>query len=242
MPGLAFEHGTLGSIAATVAWPLSFKSAVALQLSDIDLVFRLDRAPATAPPRDPDPPTDLADSILSVAVAESFVREELHAEQDESIADLGLPGAFSQPSTGDELGTGERKDEEVTMIAGIIERLLARLSVRVDSVRVRVRLPDGAVLELRVEGVKYSDVSPGEDGEAIRDVTLAGFEVFAVLPGQGAEAAHAARESSSGGESTTDSDSSDDLSPEQQMYMSQSIADLRTSTASLADSDRKSVV
>ncbi|KAL8277733.1 hypothetical protein RQP46_009855 [Phenoliferia psychrophenolica] len=289
VPGLSFSHGTVGSIAANVTWPLSFSSAVAIQLDDIELVFVLapeepkdddeyedDDAhsdvspsvsglPTSTSSTTDDNETDLGDSVLSLSVAESFIREqhfnppdlELESEEaggadseDHSIADLGLPGAFSsQPrshhrtspssSSSNPQSSDGTQVEQITMVASLIERLLARLSVQVARVQVRVLLPDGAQLELSIKGVNYSDVRPGEAGEALRDVTVTDFEIYTVLPPAPSRPPSPSPllVDSDSDDSDSDSEDDEDLSPEQEMFMSQSIADLRDSRASLADSD-----
>ncbi|KAK4696539.1 hypothetical protein P7C70_g8361, partial [Phenoliferia sp. Uapishka_3] len=264
LPGLTFSHGTLGSIAANVSWPLSFSSAVDINLDDIELVFRLEpsipqSSPTTSFESRPNLPSgsssssiptsdDLSDSILSISVAESFVREELHHgpdPADDSISDLGLPGGFwnTNPGAGgssEDAVTGEKKEEEVTMVAGLIERLLARLGVKVNRVRLRILLEDGAEFELSLDGIEYSQGTIGEKGEAIRSVIVTNFEVFSTLrlPSPSRHSSPTSSHPSSSDEESTEDEetSSEDLSPEQEMYMSQSIADLRDSTASISSS------
>ncbi|GAA5939457.1 hypothetical protein JCM1841_000108 [Sporobolomyces salmonicolor] len=126
----------------------------------------------------------LNESILSLAVAQDFISHELTSDEDAelraslhlspslSAADVSLPGAFG----GAQAEEHEEQAEvvETTMLAAVIERILARLGVTVAGVTVRVVWSDEGApgreneLELRIDEASYQgDASADEDhGEA----------------------------------------------------------------------------
>ncbi|GAA5878303.1 hypothetical protein JCM1840_002374 [Sporobolomyces johnsonii] len=128
----------------------------------------------------------LDESILSLAVAHDFISHELTSAEDAelraslhlspsvSAADFSLPGAFG----GAKADEHEEQAEvvETTMLAGVIDRILARLSVRVSGVRVRVVWSEEGAetreneLELRIDEAEYQgDASPLPSSEGASD-------------------------------------------------------------------------
>ncbi|GAA5949417.1 hypothetical protein JCM21900_004056 [Sporobolomyces salmonicolor] len=122
----------------------------------------------------------LNESILSLAVAQDFISHELTSDEDAelraslhlspsvSAADVSLPGAFG----GAQAEEHEEQAEvvETTMLAAVIERILARLGVTVAGVTVRVVWSDEGApgteneLELRIDEASYQgDASADED-------------------------------------------------------------------------------
>lgn len=245
--------------------------------------------------------------MISIAVAQDFLEHELSPSEDAELraslhlspstsqSEFFLPGAFGGPPqqpTGDVSGDQEAEQVEKTMLAGLIERILARLSVRVSQVRVRLvwtedpedtRADEGEddenALELEIEQVEYlGDASsadaptPQMQAPSLRAVKIspprvllklaprktpepapsdsstsdasspasstAGDETaqsvslsdsLASLPPRSQQLDAASQESESESESESSDDENDLLA------LSQSIADLRTSTASLAE-------
>lgn len=198
----------------------------------------------------------MADSIISVAVASEFVKEELTTLEDAELrqslhlgaSGIALPGAFAFGS-----GAREKMDKsdevaEVTMLAGLIERILARLSVRVRRVRVRIVLEDDGdertEVELRVEKIVYAD-EKGEDMvgstridptkmASVRSLRIFKPEVLMRMSEETRPMDSSSVDSLASEASTASTSSEDEVTQEQDMMMSQSIADLRTSFASSA--------
>ena len=198
---------------------------------------------------------DLSASILHAA--KDYVQEEIlssseafgsnhddrselaDAEDDDPFA--SLPGAFASTSR----ATQENKEEQVGLVAYVIERLLSRLQVEVQNVRVRVTLEDAegqeelefrlAKLESAARVQEAGENAPGRKSIS-RNVTLTKPEIwlrsarpYAKAPREG----HGHR--SPQGVKPVDivnkpyppsPDSEDD------MVMSMAIADLRDSTPS----------
>lgn len=149
---------------------------------------------------------DLASSVTSAA--DDFVHSELDAfegaELDRSIRESlvlnqndpfaeDVPGGFPSP-TNTMPGGGASIDspltpgvESTTVLATLVERILARLECKVKNIRVRVHFPDqryGGALELRIGEVSYSDETPEDPAaprQTIRTVTISGVDVH-VLP------------------------------------------------------------
>lgn len=238
-------------VTAQVTWPLSLCSTLSVDVDDLYVAFTLSRNDSSNGDLDSSVDslaTETADhdaggmggSILSVAVASEFVKEEMSTDEDAELRESfhldsastdadGLPGAFasSRRAYGSQSDMGD--DEEVTMLAGIIERLVARLSFRVRRIRVRLMYESEgggeAELELRVEEVRYADET-GANQEQSTD------RVFRITsPSIHLRTPTLAKSTLS--QSTESLSSSDSSSAASDMMMSQSIADLRTSTASM---------
>lgn len=255
---------------ARVPFPNLWSDPLSLTVDSLTLdVSILPQDKAKQPHRSDFQHRDLASSVTSAA--DDFVHSELDAfegaELDRSIRESlvlnqtdpfadDVPGGF--PSSMNTMpGGGAPIDspltpgvESTTVLATLVERILARLECKVKNVRVRVHFPDqkyGGVLELRVGEVRYSDDSP-EDTEAprqtVRIVTVSGVEVN-VLPLSSVSVAPAPtpavpqkpavyRTVSTSSEATSASSSSyqsEDSSNDEfhDMVMSQAVADLRQS-------------
>ncbi|BGP44040.1 autophagy-related protein 2 [Rhodotorula kratochvilovae] len=267
---LHFDSGTIGCITALVAWPLA---KLDLVIDDVELVFRVvgspppaDHAPPPSPP-DPSSPAPAAsleddeESALSMSIAHSFIAHELRPDEDaelraslhlspsESSASLDLPGAFSGALRDPAAGAGEDDAEKVetTVMARWVERVLARLEVRVSRVRVRVLwdAQDGDSgeheAELRVEEVlcRGDAGAVGEGETATRSLEMTPPRVYlrpaSAPPGTPRPAATETGYASGESEESEDSADEHDL-----LAMSQSIADLRTSFHSSASSSASS--
>jgi autophagy-related protein 2 len=96
--------------------------------------------------------------MISIAVAQDFIEHELSPSEDAELraslhlspstaqSDFFLPGAFGgAPNKSESPEKEEQPAEEVekTMLAGLIERILARLSVKVSQIEVRLVWSDG---------------------------------------------------------------------------------------------------
>lgn len=202
---------------------------------------------------------DLASSVTSAAG--DFVHDELNAQEgaelDRSIRESLIlnqsdpfsnsdvpPGAF--PSFGD--SGSPAAVESTTVLASLVERVLARLECKVNNVRLRLRFEDGTcggVLELRLGGIRYADETPelSSPKKTIRAITLSSVGVY-VLPlsaefgsstdgGMGASFVSTSRRTSSTMSSSSsfssDSHSSEPEDEFHSMVMSQAVADLRES-------------
>ncbi|GAA6002021.1 Atg2p [Rhodotorula paludigena] len=229
----------------------------------------------------PPPVLDLADSHVSLALAHDFVSHALTPAEDAELraslhlspsasTSVDLPGAFGGARREAGEGTGENDAEvvETTMLAGVVERILARLEVKVRSVRVRLRWEAGEAqemgeheLELRVdEIVCKGDAGAGEfavpadhtrtsEQVQTRSLTVTPPRLYLRLaaPDQPPPPSTAApslssytRRGTESGYASSSSEDSDSSTDEHDLLaMSQSIADLRTSFHSAASSSAR---
>lgn len=201
-PTLSFVSGTISNISAKVSYPLAqlglivSDASIVLRVRDRQEAGEwLDRSTDTLSPTSSSPTSfdrdELQESILSIAVAQDFREHELSEREEAELraslhlpsasmtqsSDFDLPGAFGGvPSRTEDPVKGEHEVEEVetTMLAGLIERILARLHVRVQRVSVRLVWADDAreggggealgkaveeesELEVRIEEIEYLD-------------------------------------------------------------------------------------
>lgn len=261
--GLSFESGTIGAVEARVGWPLSIGSGLEIELDEVEVVLKvinLDLAGSVSTVGR-ERGKGMGDSGLStVAVAEEFVREELTSGEDnelmESLAlsgdeSLYLPGGFNGGGRkGREEGKGGEDVEgvEVTLLAGLIDRILARLSVRVRKIRVRLVLQEeqemgeaSVEVELRIDEVAYTDstndflLQSNPDKKAmVRTIKISKPELCLRTnkPDVSTPTKDSTTEATRSRSSSESSGSSEEYSPENDMMMSQSIADLRASIVS----------
>lgn len=223
-------------------------------------------SPSPPPPRPPPPhPSSDASEIdeeaaLSMSIAHSFVSHELRPDEDAELraslhlspsassASFDLPGAFGGARRGALTDTGASEDEaekvETTIMARWVERVLARLEVRVSRVRVRLAWDaqghcGGAAegeheheAELRIDEVLCRGDAGEVAGTRSLEVTPPRVYLRAARapPGTPRAAAAAATAAESPGYGSGSSEESDDSADENDLLaMSQSIADLRTS-------------
>lgn len=262
--GVSFESGTIGVVEARVGWPLSLGSSLEVELDEVVVVLKVlnpTLASSVSTVGRDRREEGMEDSLLStVAVAEEFVREELTSLEDnqlrESLAlpvdeSVYLPGGFhGGGSGGREEGTGVEDVEgaEVTMLAGLIDRILARLSVRVRKIRVRLILEEeeeegsGSVeVELRIDEVAYTDStndilfqSDSAKKTMVRTIKISKPELCIRTSKSDISTPtdDSTTETTRSRSSSESSGSSEEYTPENDMMMSQSIADLRTSFVS----------
>ena len=192
--------------------------------------------------------TEAADEFLheeldayQEAELDRSIRESLVLSQTDPFITDDLPGSFP-PAEGASAGpplspTGV---ESTTVLAGIIERVLARLDLKVRNIKIRLHHLDpnhGAVFELRVKEIQYVDETLPQDGDAarstVRVVKVSGVEVFTLpttSPTPSTRPGGLARSTSSSStisSSTTESDTNSNGD----MAMSLAVADLRQSMA-----------
>lgn len=257
--------GKLDKVTARVPFPNLWSDPLSLSLNHLTLDFAIaspfskGKSPSS---RSSYPtlqsPLDLAQSVTSAA--DDFLHDELDAyegaELDRSIRQSiilnqndpfaegadDVPGSFpfSGPSSADGL-TPSPTVESKTALAGLVERILARLQVKVQDVRLRLHVEDkehGGVFELRVASVQYADESnpPTEERqETVRTVRISGLAIFALparKPGS-VDTASANRpplSASTTRTSSMSSNSSQSVDDVAEMTMSLAVADLRQST------------
>ncbi|BGP58606.1 autophagy-related protein 2 [Rhodotorula sphaerocarpa] len=214
------------------------------------------------PSSDPSPGAfeqdDLAESHVSLAIAHDFVSHKLLPSEDAelraslhlspSTASVDLPGAFGGGARSSPASPGEEaqaEEVEATMLAGVIERVLAKLRVRVQHVRVRllwdVPHPEDASsaipheLELLIDEIEYvGDASEGAATQTAEPLTIAKRlkvtppQVYLKTRTSPPPATTARRPCPARSYSSSSSSASEDEND--LLAMSQSIADLRTST------------
>ena len=214
----------------------------------------------------PDLGLDLTASVTTAA--DEFLHDELdayqEAELDRSIReslvlsqndpfttdDDGLPGAF--PSASNIPSTGEVASdpplaanvESTTVLAGVIERVLSRLNVKVQRVKIRLHNPgykNGGTFELSIGEMQYTEeTSPASEEtprSVARVVSVGNVEVYYSRFASTSSSASAPRSTlsarsssvSSASTSSTVSQGSEDDNAD--MMMSLAVADLRQSVA-----------
>ena len=251
--------GSLSRLNARLPFPNLWSAPLQIALDTLQLDLRL-VAPqlqqggakeSVRPP--PSPGIDLASSVASVA--DEFLHDELdayeEAELDRSIRQSlilsqndpfseEVPGAFpsASPSSDEPLSADV---ESTTILAGLIERVLARLEFKVSNVRLRIAHEDprhGGTFELRIAEIKYADESNDATSESknqtVRVVTFTKVDLFlSPLPDpttpSSAEPRRRntfARSASSSSTSSSSTASGEDTG---EMMMSMAVADLRHS-------------
>ncbi|ORX39665.1 hypothetical protein BD324DRAFT_648300 [Kockovaella imperatae] len=210
------------------------------------------------------PGLDLTSSVTNAA--DEFLHEELdayqEAELDRSIrqslvlsqndpftSDEGLPGSFPAAAAA-AAGAGQASQpgpsapptmESTTILAGIIERVLARLDFKVANIKIRLHHADphhGGLFELRVGEIKYIDeTAPGESTRStVRVIKVSGLEICTLPLAKGSTTPPASAPARSVSlslfsRSSTGSDSTDEEDSNTEMMMSLAVADLRQSVA-----------
>lgn len=224
-----------------MTWPLSFASTLSITVEDLDIVLRL------VPPLPGEAYDEMEASIMSVAVASEFVREALSQEEDDELREslhinsILIPGGFSPrrpPEMVEEKGdTGEA---EVTILAGVIERIMARLDVKFRKIHIRLMYGEsGEELEMRIDRLSYADETPTSEtttppSSIIRSIRLSAPTIhlktpLPTTPRSRASSSSSTARASSSSRSSSSSSSSESIGRQQDLLMSQSIADLRTS-------------
>lgn len=262
--------GEVAKVTARVPFPNLWSDPLSLTVDSLTLdVSIIPQDKAKQFHRSESQHRDLASSVTSAA--DDFVHSELDAfegaELDRSIRESlvlnqtdpfadDVPGGFPGPSN-TMPGGGAPIDspltpgvESTTVLATLVERILARLECKVKNVRIRVHFPDqkyGGILELRIGEVRYCDETPEDPAaprQTIRVVTVSGVDVH-VLPLSSVEPPvpppravppmpsvyRTVSTSSEATSATTSSYESEGSSNDEfhDMVMSQAVADLRQS-------------
>jgi autophagy-related protein 2 len=259
---LTLTGGRLGLITAKVPFHNLWSDPLSVALDDLvldfDLVGPRDASGAPArPPRayQPEAPTtvDLAQSVTSAAG--DFVHDELDAfeeaelgnsirqsvilSQNDPFDQEDVPGGFPFAAASSSRATSPSAPitESKTALAGLVERILARLHVRVKQVTIRIRFVDkdhGATFELRIGAISYADESDSEGprtGKIVRALRCSSLSIYTVptrpQPPKSSRPTYAMSSRSSSTSSTVSG-------PDERvdMAMSMAIADLRQSTMS----------
>ncbi|ORY21591.1 hypothetical protein BCR39DRAFT_553281 [Naematelia encephala] len=269
---LTLSSGTLSKVTAQVPFPNLWSDPLSITLDTVFLDFKLSpisskgKTPETPPGfhrakgGDRSSPLDLASSVTEAA--DDFLHEELdayeEAELDHSIRQSlilsqndpftqdELPGAFPGAPSGSSPGVSSPMSpgvESTTVLAGLVERILARLQMRVKNIRVRCQYDHdkyGAIFELRVGEASYADeTKPVADGlpkQTTRSVRITSVEIYMLSSPQRTATASSTPDrhrflSTTSRSSSTSSTSSSDSDAGAELYMSQAVADLRESTA-----------
>ena len=174
------------------------------------------------------------------------IRQSLVLHQLDPFSGDDVPGAFPSASSEDGDQPLSPGVESTTVLAGLVERVLARLEFKVKNVNVRITHDDprhGGVFELRLGEVRYADESGGsasaERDKTIRAIRLSGVAVYMLplTPSRGSHQQFLTSTSRSASTSSTLSSMSTDSSQENnEMMMSLAVADLRQSMATSIDS------
>jgi autophagy-related protein 2 len=199
---------------------------------------------------------DLAASVTSAA--DEFLHDELdafeEAELDRSIRQSlilsrsdpfvqdTVPGAFPSASRDGRHEDGEPLPatvESTTVLAGLVERILARLEFKINTVRIRILHQNkdrDSVVELRIGQIRYADESSQEDttGATTRTVRISDISIYMLdSPPPASRPAYTPSRSSS----TSSASSASDVDRNMEMMMSSAVADLRQSTISEVGSE-----
>lgn len=249
-PSLPFTvtGGEVAKVSARVPFPNLWSDPLALTVDSLTLDIAIASSSKGKRASPAVHHIDLASSVTSAAG--DFVHDELDAfegaELDRTIRESlilqdDLPGAFP-PFNSDYGGGSPAAVESTTVLASLVERVLARLECRVKNICLRVRYETedlGGVLELRIGQVRYADETPesvsGGTPRTVRVVTLSSVGVY-LLPLPKDESSVDSRNplsrmTSASSYSSSSMSSDDDVDDFQEMVMSQAVADLRVSSA-----------
>ncbi|OCF72102.1 hypothetical protein I204_07366 [Kwoniella mangroviensis CBS 8886] len=278
---LLLTSGILSKVTARVPVSNLWSDPLCLTLDTLTLSFVLSRPSPSSSNKgkqpSPSSPTaryelhrDLAESVTSAA--DDFLHQELdayeEAELDRSIrqslvlnatdpfSNDEVPGSFpfgGPTSPGLDGQPLPATVESTTVLAGLVERILARLEFKIKNVKIQIRFDDdhhGGIFEVRVAEIKYADENQtqAESTEndnsrtTIRSIRLSGVTVHMLpIPTVDSSQTSSIRPtftSSSSRSSYISSTSTSSSGGEyQDMMMSQAVLDLRESTMSNLNSD-----
>ncbi|KAF8590435.1 hypothetical protein K439DRAFT_1657242 [Ramaria rubella] len=203
------EAGSIGKVAARIPWP-NLTAPLALSLSSVSLTFvHYPRSKATPHPFYRE--DDLTGSVASMA--ESFIHDELSSRETEILRESihvnppsrrQPPGYMDPFLSTEDLDSGQRaqefhqdddgKEDEIdpstqgiSIIATLMERLLARFEFDVSDICIRAFLPGKAEFIIRIDRVAYgtegtsdpseSTFQKGVDDGEVRLVNIRGISV-----------------------------------------------------------------
>jgi autophagy-related protein 2 len=190
LQGLPFtlHHGFIGNVAAKIPWQNVLTAPVTLAVEGLDIALKVSpRFPAdygTATGH-------LAESVVSVA--QEFLNEELSPNENEELResivlakDLPeditaslVPGGLD-PFSDDPPLQPLDPIEGVSVLATVMERLLARLSFTVDNLTLRLIHEGHSELILRIQHVEYGteDAETSEAaGDEVRSIHITGITI-----------------------------------------------------------------
>ncbi|WVQ70336.1 uncharacterized protein L199_008562 [Kwoniella botswanensis] len=281
---LLLTSGTLSKVTARVPVSNLWSDPLCLTLDTLTLSFDLSRPSPLSSNKGKQPSSsfstaryelhrDLAESVTSAA--DDFLHQELdayeEAELDRSIrqslvlnatdpfSNDEVPGSFpfgGPTSPGLDGQPLPATVESTTVLAGLVERILARLEFKIKNVKIQIRFDDeyhGGILEVLVAEIKYADESQtqAESTEndnsrtTIRSIRLSGVTVHMLpIPTVTVDSSHVSSirptfttTSSSRSSSISSTSTSSSGGEYQDMMMSQAVVDLRESTMSNLNSD-----
>ncbi|KAL7422146.1 autophagy-related protein 2 [Cryptotrichosporon argae] len=243
---LTLQCGSVSKIAARVPFPNLWSDPLSLSVDALHLEFVL----APHRPSHQAVPTDLDLASSFTSAADDFLHDELDAyegaELDRSIREslvfssgTDVPGAFPNFAPASSSPGTLPAAESSTALAGLVERILARLECQVKDVRVRIRHAgaNAGTFELRIGYVAYADESDGAAGHTRRVVSVKNVALFLQPPAMADSVATLPRpnptrsaSSSSSSSASSASSASTSYNEANDMFMSMAIADLRQST------------
>lgn len=269
--GLPFTvvSGEVAKVTARVPFPNLWSDSLSLTVDSLTLVVTISppstKVHSASTSHLSAAHLDLASSVTSAA--DDFVHDELDAFEgaalDRSIRESlvltqtdpfsrdSVPGAFPPFVAGPGPESSPIPVETTTVLTSLVERILARLEMKVRNIRVRVRYEDdqrSGLLELRVGEVRYADETPEEvtgPRKRVRAVTISSVGIY-LLPmpptptaspqaaSPGLRPSFSRSSSSSTVSSDASSESSDSADEYHDMAMSQAVHDLRQSTMTSA--------
>ncbi|WWD01656.1 hypothetical protein V866_008601 [Kwoniella sp. B9012] len=278
---LLLTSGTLSKVTARVPVSNLWSDPLCLTLDTLTLSFVLSRPSSSSSNKGKQPSSssstaryelhrDLAESVTSAA--DDFLHQELdayeEAELDRSIrqslvlnatdpfSNDEVPGSFpfgGPISPGLDGQPLPATVESTTVLAGLVERILARLEFKIKNVNIQIRFDDehhGGVFEVRVAEIKYADESQiqtestenDNSRTTIRSIRLSGVTVHMLpIPTVDSSQVSSIRPtftpSSSRSSSISSTSTSSSGGEYQDMMMSQAVVDLRESTMSNLNSD-----
>jgi autophagy-related protein 2 len=175
------------------------------------------------------------------------IRQSLILSRSDPFVENDVPGAFPTSSSGgrDE-ATGEPLPatvESTTVLAGLVERILARLEVKVNTIRIRIRHQSkdkGHCMEMRIGQVRYADESVSQADASgptttTRVVRISDIGVYMIPTSSTSSQRTDNFSSRSSSMSTSSSSTTNDGNVD--MTMSLAVADLRQSMVSETGSE-----
>ncbi|KDQ16218.1 hypothetical protein BOTBODRAFT_173128 [Botryobasidium botryosum FD-172 SS1] len=179
--------GKVGKITTRIPWPNIFSAPLSLSVHGLDLSFILVPGASASDAAPTDHAATLAEPVT--AAAETFIHEELSKPENDALhqsihlahavdldqgGQINPPGSFAHEEV-DEEGTEEAKDlEGVSVLASIVERLLARFSFDARDIRITLIDPREAEFTLRIPEVDYATAEGETDGEQVRTLRING--------------------------------------------------------------------
>lgn len=167
-------EGCLSAVKARVPWPNPLASTIGLSLNSLNLIFSVQN---TSIPLDISP-SALSESITSVAelfqeenapLDEVKFWESIHQDSpalSKSFMDPALPGGLTYPSTDDtrEHIKADMDPAGVSVVATLIERLLARFEFDAQTIHITINHPGNISIHISIDNVLYQTAN-GRTGE-----------------------------------------------------------------------------